>query len=190
MSQFAWRQQANSSIRKAFRTLADDVGGFAAVEFAMVVPIMVMLLLGCVEVSDAMCVNKRAGVVASSISDLVSRSATMTKTDAADIFKIGHILIGKYPTQNLYSEVVSMEPVNGVMKVTWSVNSNGGSPYAVGSTYPGSWDGMVDAANSLIVSKTTYTYTSPIGQYLHGPIVLSQVSSNVSRIGAVKCPTC
>ena len=46
---------AQYSVRK----LVNDIGGFAAVEFAMVVPIMIMMLLGSVEVSDALTVDGR-----------------------------------------------------------------------------------------------------------------------------------
>lgn len=179
------------SVRKGVRTLVADVGGFAAVEFAMVTPIMVAMLLGCVEVSDALCVDKRINVTAGAIGDMVARTSPITKKDVADIFRIGNLLLGKYPAQNLYSEVVSMEPDGaGVMKVVWSLSNNGSSPYAAGSIYPGDWDNMVSDKNSLIVAKTKYTYVSPIGQFIHGPLTLSHLSSYVSRTSAISCTNC
>ena len=178
-------------IRKSVRTLGADTGGFAAVEFAMVMPIMVAMLLGCVEVSDALSVDKRINVTAGSIGDMVARTTPITKKDITDIFRIGNVLLGKYPAQNMYSEVVSMEPdAAGVMKVVWSLSNNGSSPYPAGSVYPGNWDNMVGANNSLIVAKTKYTYVSPIGQFIHGPLTLSHVSSYVSRTAAVRCTNC
>ncbi len=181
-----------TTLIKFIRKLISDNGGFAAVEFAMVVPIMIMMLLGSVEVSDALTVDGRINIISSSISDVVARSTPVTKTDLRDIFKFGHILIGRYDIGSVKTEVVSLEPdlVTGVMKVVWSYNSDGGAPYAAGSSYPGNWDGMASAPNSLVLVKTKYNYRSPIGQFIHGNITLSHTSNNVSRVSAVKCTDC
>ncbi len=179
---------AQYSVRK----LVNDIGGFAAVEFAMVVPIMIMMLLGSVEVSDALTVDGRINIVASSISDIVARSSPIKKADLKDIFKFSHVLIGRYDHASVKTEVVSLipDPVTGVMTVDWSYNSDGGAPYTRGSTYPGFWDGMAPKDNSLIITKTKFKYRSPIGQYLHGDITLSHLSNNVSRSVAIVCSDC
>jgi len=192
MSKLLWRDALTNMIGATARRIIGDTGGFAAVEFAMTVPIMIMMLLGCVEISDALSVDKRINIVAGSISDLVARTTPVTPRDLKDIFALGEVLIGKYSPSNLYSEVVSLEPdpATGAMKVAWSMNSRGAAPYHPGDTYPGSWDGMADAPNSLIIAKTTYVYTSAIGKFIHGPITMSHITSNVSRISAVKCPAC
>jgi Flp pilus assembly protein TadG len=191
MSLFNTFSATAAAAKRSISTLRDDIGGFAAVEFAMIVPVMMIMLLGSVEVSDALTVDGRINVTAASISDIIARSTPLTKSELRDIFKIGHVLIGKYPVQNLRSEVVSLQPnAAGSMRVVWSFDSNGNSPYTAGSVYPGNWDGMVQAPNSLIVTKSTFDYMSPVGQYIHNPIVLSHVSNNVSRVSAVICSDC
>ena len=171
------------------KSLIKDSGGFAAVEFAMIVPVMIIMLLGSVEVSDALTVDRHLNTIADSLSDLVARSPAVTAADLKDIMRIADSLLGKYPRQNLAMEVVSLEPnAGGVMQVAWSYDSKGGQPYAPGSTYPGSWNGMVSGANSLIVAKAKYLYRSPVGQFIHGNISLSHVASYESRQGKVVGP--
>jgi Flp pilus assembly protein TadG len=177
---------------KFVRGLIADIGGFAAVEFAMVVPVMIIMLLGSVEVSDALTVDQRVNIIASSISDVVARTADITPNDLKDITHFGELLIGKYSPSELKTEIISLlpDPVTGAMKVDWSYNTSGSVPYPNGSTYPGNWDGMTSDNNSLIVVNTTFNYNSPIGQYIHGQIKLSHTANNVSRVSKVKCPLC
>jgi Flp pilus assembly protein TadG len=180
------------SARKFVRRLIGDNGGFAMVEFAMVVPIMIMMLLGSVEISDALTVDGRVNIISSSISDIVARSTPVTKNDLKDVFKFSHVLIGKYDHTAVKTEIVSLipDPATGDMKVDWSYNSDGGGKYPHDANYPGDWSGMASGANSLIIVKSTFEYTSPIGQYIHGKITLSHTTSNVSRLSAVKCTDC
>ena len=68
---------AASSLRARFRRLArrwtasDE--GVAAVEFGLIVPIMAVMFIGAVELSQAITVDRRVTQVASSTADLVAR---------------------------------------------------------------------------------------------------------------------
>ena len=53
----------------------------AAIEFALIVPIMAVMFIGAVELSQAITVDRRVTQVASSTADLVARADT---TDLAD----------------------------------------------------------------------------------------------------------
>ena len=56
------------------RGLLDDRSGLAAVEFAMVFPIMVVMFFGVVEFSAAIAVDRKATQVARTLSDLTSQT--------------------------------------------------------------------------------------------------------------------
>ena len=55
--------------------------GIAAVEFAMIVPIMLVLFFGMVEFSSGVAVDRKVTLVARTLSDLTSQSTTVTDTD-------------------------------------------------------------------------------------------------------------
>ena len=69
----------NMSLR--LRGLWTDRSGLAAVEFAMVFPIMVALYFGVVEISSAISVDRKATQVARTLSDLTSQSQTVADAD-------------------------------------------------------------------------------------------------------------
>ena len=176
------------ALGKRLGKAACNKDGFAAVEFAMIMPVMVIMLLGSVEISDALTVDVRVNTVADSIADIVARSVTVSSNDVDDIMRIGQAMIGKYPIDKMQTEVISLinsPSGDGSIEVGWSYDSRGGQPYAPGSTYPGDYSGMVQQNNSLIIAKTTYDYRSPVGQYIHGSIKLMHEAKYPSRQGVV-----
>jgi Flp pilus assembly protein TadG len=172
------------------RKVSADVGGFAAVEFAMIVPVMIVMLLGTVEISDAMIVKRRIDMIGDTVSNAVSRcdsGTTLTAADLKGLMRVSDSLIGRYSHQSLSIQIVSLVNDNaGNVVVDWSYDSSGGQPYGHGANYPGSWNGLVLSSNSLIVAKATYSYRSPVGQFIHGSINLSSMASYPSQYGPVK----
>jgi Flp pilus assembly protein TadG len=61
----------------------------AAVEFSLILPILVMLWIGGVELTQGLSVDRRINNLASSIGDLAARSKTLTYSDVDKIFDIG-----------------------------------------------------------------------------------------------------
>lgn len=72
--------------------------GIAAVEFALIVPIMMLLFMGAVELSQAVTVDRRVSQVASTTSDLVARkeSNISQANDIDDIMKVGSYLLAPF----------------------------------------------------------------------------------------------
>ena len=52
--------------------------GMAATEFAMIVPMMLVMLFGTIEVSSGVAVNRKVTLVARTLSDLTSQSRGLT----------------------------------------------------------------------------------------------------------------
>ena len=59
------------------RGLWTDRSGLAAVEFAMIFPIMVVMYFGVVEFSSAIAVDRKATQVARTLADLTSQKASV-----------------------------------------------------------------------------------------------------------------
>ena len=69
------------------RFLAQE-SGIAAVEFSLILPILVVLWIGGVEVTSALSVDRRLNNLASSIGDLVARSKDITHAEVDAIFDL------------------------------------------------------------------------------------------------------
>src|SRR5690606_25911079 len=68
-------------LARALRRFARDVQGVGAVEFAMVAPVLLAMLLGAVEITRAVAIDKRFTVVTSMVADLVARETQLTGDD-------------------------------------------------------------------------------------------------------------
>ena len=85
---FLFRQRVR--IAAFARDLIGRTEGVAAVEFAIIVPIMAALFIGAVEMSQAVTANRRVTQVGSSTGDLVARADSNIKdSDVLDIMKVG-----------------------------------------------------------------------------------------------------
>jgi Flp pilus assembly protein TadG len=149
--------------------LLRDDRGMAAVEFAMIVPIMAAMFIGTVEMSQAITVDRRVTQIASSTADLVAREKTITTAQLDNVMAIAAVLMRPYDPTLLRITLVSIGAKAGnaaVTKVCWSYNSpqGGANTYAPNQAYtlPA---GIVDAGGSVVVAEVKYNYTPLIFSY-------------------------
>ncbi|MEM7621046.1 MAG: TadE/TadG family type IV pilus assembly protein [Pseudomonadota bacterium] len=148
--------------------------GVAATEFAMIVPVLVMLYMGSVEMGQALSVDRKVTSVASSAADLVSQSSEVSQNDIDDIFNIAQAIMEPYDNTSTIitiSSVVSDQ--NNNQSVDWSVSNTAGNAHAQGATIPGMPATITEENSSVIVAEVQYTYSSPVSYYVTGPMVLS-----------------
>jgi Flp pilus assembly protein TadG len=184
-------------VRK-FSTAADAV---AATEFAIVVPFMLVLLVGGVELGDGMAINVKVSATAHSVADMVTQNTSLSTTSMQNILTGATAIIAPYPTTNssgnsLLSVTVSeiSSDANGNLTLRWSQSYNGASfgtgrpsvnssttpPYGA-LTLPTSLNGTAGNANnvnnqndqvSFIVSEVSYAYTPNLGYTISGTLNL------------------
>jgi Flp pilus assembly protein TadG len=153
-------------IRGAHRTFARDRRGVAAVEFAIVAPLMVFCYLGVAVLASALLVQRKAAHVASSLADLVAQEATTSPSELSDICTVSNTIMQPYSASSsvLLMRVSSIqEDGNGIVTVGWSYNCQGMTALTKGSAYTGPATAYLSLNQSVIVAEATYTYTSPLG---------------------------
>jgi Flp pilus assembly protein TadG len=139
-----------------------DPRGVSAVEFALIVPLLIAFFFGLNELAEAMMAQRRLSLLSSSIGDIVARDTQLTDARLADVFKVGGVLMDPFPTSTLRMCLVSVvSDANGRDTVAWSEPSN--SPTncpAAGAvvTIPTS---VLPAGQSVIMSKASYDFNSP-----------------------------
>jgi Flp pilus assembly protein TadG len=149
-----------------------DATGMAAVEFAFIVPIMGVMFIGAVELSQAIIVDRRVTQIASTTADLVAQEPdTISQTKITDIMRAGSFIMAPYSQNPLQIVVREMQtsPTNATTtKQSWTCTYNGtGSTQActcsnVTSTMPANLAGLNDA---VVVSTVTYAYTPLVFDY-------------------------
>lgn len=150
------------------RRFSRDHGGSAAVEFAFIAPVMLLMYFGLAEMTQGMMASRRAHHVASTIGDLVTQSPSMTQASMDDVFLIGDAIIKPFPTGTLSMRVTSIKAdAGGTPQVVWSKTKGNYAPKTTAGGLPA---GLLTPNESVVMAETTYTYTSPIQQTLPQPI--------------------
>src|SRR5258707_11859440 len=90
------------------RDLARDRNGLAATEFAVIVPVMLVMFFGTVEFSSAVAVNRKISMVTQQLADLASRYTTVNDTDMTNFGIIGDAMLTPYPSTPLQATITEI----------------------------------------------------------------------------------
>ncbi|WP_051242134.1 TadE/TadG family type IV pilus assembly protein [Stappia stellulata] len=150
---------------RAFRRLArfgSDRRGIAAVEFALVLPFMLLLFLGMVELNSALTLDRKVSQTASALADLVAQTDKLTSAQVNDLMEISEAMLDPYPASGIKLVVSSvwMKDVNKP-RVVWSRGLNTGG-WSKNSPPP------IEIPDSLTKQKDTYLIVSQ-AIYTHRP---------------------
>jgi len=147
--------------------------GLAAVEFAFLAPVMLLMFFGTVELSAALDCRARVTAVASTAADLVAQDTVISPSDMTNIFAALNAIIYPYPStpaKIIISSVIDNGSGGG--KVAWSDAQNT-TKRSVGSavTVP---TGLITSGGSVILAEITYSYASPTTQFLTGAVTMTK----------------
>jgi Flp pilus assembly protein TadG len=160
-------------LHRRVASLAGDERGVSAVEFAMLLPLMLSLYLGAVEVSQGIGADRKVTLTARTVADLVSQVSSVSNSDMTNSLNAASAVISPFSSANLKVVVSSVKiDAQGNATVAWSDTLNGaarskGSSVAVPAA-------LKVPNSSLIWSEVTYTYTPVIGHFITGSINLSE----------------
>ena len=95
-------------LRRAATDLLADRRGLAAVEFAFILPVMMVMLFGTVEFSSAIAIDRKVTLMARTLSDLTSQATTVADGDLTNFFTASIPIMYPYtptPTSARISEI-------------------------------------------------------------------------------------
>jgi Flp pilus assembly protein TadG len=115
------------SLARAFgasvRRLAQSRRGVAAIEFAFIAPVLLVLYFMTMEVSQAIETNKKVGRAASMIADLITQQPTTSKSELDAIMQIGLATMQPYNRSQLAIYITGVQISNDATAkatVAWS----------------------------------------------------------------------
>jgi Flp pilus assembly protein TadG len=146
--------------------------GLAALEFAMLLPMMMTLFLGSVEITTGVAIHRKVTLTARALADLSGQFTAIANADMTNILNASSDIIAPYAAAQLQS-VVSELSINaqGEATVVWSDTLNG-TARTVGSvvTIPAN----LAAPNTyLLLGEASYSYTPSYGYVVTGTLSLS-----------------
>jgi Flp pilus assembly protein TadG len=172
---------------KQARRRAADKDGTAAVEFAMLLPIMITLFFGVLESSLALLCRADVSIMAGTAADLISQASTLNKADISNVYNAAGTILYPYydpsagsakPTIRLTSIADDGSGAAGkdhmTGKVVWSCTQSGSgtlTPVARAKDDPFTLpQSIMTAGGSVIVAEIAYSYASPTTKVITGPI--------------------
>lgn len=126
--------EVSGAIRKTHagvKSFARDQRGVSAVEFALLLPVMILIYAGVADVSRGVDANRKVSRVASMVGDLISRQVSVMPAQLDDVFKIGATLMipsGTAPeirVSFIKVEQVVPEEKKLTVKLDWSQKTAG-----------------------------------------------------------------
>lgn len=75
--------------------------GIAAVEFALILPVLILLLLGTTELTRALTHDRKVTQIASTVADLIAQTSTLSVAELDDIFEASGSIMQPYLTTDL-----------------------------------------------------------------------------------------
>ncbi len=172
------------------RRAAKDQSGIAAVEFALVVPIAVVLLVGGIDYSDAISMQRKITLADRTVTDLVTQYTTINTSTLALNLAASASIIAPYSSANLVMTVSEVTTnAAGVATVVWSQSYNG-SKRAIGTTL--TLPVRTPQPNAtLIFGEVQYSDTPYVGYALTGTMLLHDSSVMSPRLGSnIPCTDC
>src|ERR1700761_229663 len=82
------------------RNFPTDADGIAAIEFAIIVPFLLLLLVGGVELQNAMSINVKVGSTAHSVADMVTQNTSLRTASMQNILTGATSIIAPYPVSS------------------------------------------------------------------------------------------
>lgn len=181
-------------LRKIIRTLHARISQFlaardgsAVVEFALILPLLLVLYAGSVEISELIAADRRANTISGTVGDLVSRAnGTVTEAELADYITVADAIMRPFPTVGL-QQVVTCVFIDaaGVTNVVWSRGFNGGTAHTANQPYAALAAGVSDMNaiardRYVIVSETSYSYTPIFGFRINDTLGFHQDLTTIS----------
>ncbi|MEQ1930676.1 MAG: TadE/TadG family type IV pilus assembly protein [Parvularculaceae bacterium] len=165
--------------------LLSNRDGLAATEFALILPVLLLMFFGMLEGSDILTVSRRLSHTANTVADLAARERTINHTELNDMLVGARRLLEPTNTSTLNITVVSVISAGSPARPTvhWSRDINGATPYAAGVPYMNlSNTASLNAASSLIVVEIDYTYDSGLtSEVFHRPYTFDFEAKRLPR---------
>lgn len=163
----------------------------AAVEFAMVMPFVVLLLGGEYTLCEAISLSRKVSITGHSVADLIAKQPSVTASDVQTILNASTQIMSPFSNTNLVIVVAELTTdASNKTTVTWSQATANGTKLTPGTTFTMPAN-IGQPSTSIIYTTATYTYSPIIGKNIFGNIPISYVFyENPRNTATVPCSNC
>ncbi len=151
----------------SYRRFVSSTSGVAGIEFAMILPVLLLLLVGFYEAGSALAIYTKTRFAAATLAEITNQYATIHDTDMQQILGATTAVLAPYTSTPAVASVSQIAiDATGHATVSWSNTLAPGSKITIPAALavPNSW---------LIFSQVSYTYTPFTAFFIKAPMTFS-----------------
>ena len=154
-----------------FRKFVYETRGIAAIEFALIMPFMLIIYFGLFDITALVSMNRKVTYSASVVADLVAQNKTsVLKADIQNYFNAANMVMSPTPAAAVRVEVFGYRKSGSTISQLWKVDN--GQAITCGAPPPTSaMDPLMVAGNDLVVARVCTTYEVYAANFLGHSIV-------------------
>jgi Flp pilus assembly protein TadG len=145
--------------------------GVSAVEFALLLPLMLAMYFGSIQITDGISADRQVALVADTVADITAQYQSVTTNDVNNILAAASAVLAPFSAANAQVTLSSvLIDANGNANVDWSVSLHGTQRTGtVTSAIPAA---LRVANTSVIWGEASYAYRPVVGWVLTGTLNL------------------
>lgn len=154
-----------------FRKFIHETRGIAAIEFALIMPFMLIIYFGLFDITALVSMNRKVTYSASVVADLVAQNKTsVLKADIQNYFNAANMVMSPTPAAQVRVEVFGYRKSGLTISQIWKVD-NGQASACGAAPATSAMDPLMVAGNDLVVARVCMTYEVYAANFLGHSIV-------------------
>jgi Flp pilus assembly protein TadG len=160
--------------------MAED--GLAAIEAALVFPLLLTMLMGTFDIGNAIIANTKAIRASQVVADLVTRSASLTTNDIDEAVEAGRLAFQPLDTGSYGVDIASISfDAQSAASIVWRETRNMTPDPDVLDRV----DALASANNGVMVVNIEYTFVPFFAHFITGDITMQEIAFTRGRKSAV-----
>jgi Flp pilus assembly protein TadG len=180
--------------RRLICAILGDRAGVVAIEFAIALPVLCMMVFAVFEITQAIICYYKLVDAASSVADLIGQTTVseggVASGDFDNLYSAAQLVMSPNSGTPLELDVASItfNSSGAGAKVGWQIE-RGGAGKIKNATLTSSASTLGVASGSVIIVQATYSFTSPLDYFLKNPVTMTFQAFAIPRnMLQIACP--
>jgi Flp pilus assembly protein TadG len=165
-----------SAARMRLRRLRRATAGTAAVEFALLAPLLILFYFGMAETCQLMIAQRRVSHSAAAMADLVTQGGELDTEERDDIFLAGRMILAPFPVEHYRVRLTSVVRTNDKNVVDWSEVSGTGLAKLPKGSVATIKTPLTENGQSVVMAEVEFDHESTVGYALPGVMKLKHAA--------------
>lgn len=164
----------HKNFKTAIARAARHDGGVAATEFALILPVLLLILMGTIELTNALTAQRKLLNATQSAADLIGQETDVTTSDLSTTYLAARLVMSPVDTTNMTIGVASVrfDNTTGAPTLDWTDSYNSG---AVSDPLTKA-TGRGAAGDSIVIVTATSVYSPLVEMIIPSSFIMTETT--------------